>query len=158
MGQFRDRMDDELRLRGYSASTRDCYVRCVRNFVRHFMRPPDQLTLEHIRQYQLHLTRDRHVAWTYFNQVVCALCFFYREVLKKNWEVRHIPYQKTGRKLPEILSPAEVAALLRATGNLIDSCVNNAILVDTSTGGRPSCGPKVRQTSWKTVGGVPSNC
>ena len=104
MGQFRDRMDDELRIRGYSASTRECYVRCVRNFVRHFMRPPDQLTLEHIRQYQLHLTRDRHVAWTYFNQVVCALRFFYREVLKKDWEVRHIPYQKAGRKLPEILS------------------------------------------------------
>ena len=27
MGQFRDRMDDELRLRGYSASTRECYLR-----------------------------------------------------------------------------------------------------------------------------------
>jgi integrase/recombinase XerD len=96
MGQFRDRMDEDLRMRGHSASTRECYVRCVRNFVRHFMRPPDQLTLEHIRQYQLHLTRERHVAWTYFNQVVCALRFFYREVLKTDWEVRHIPYQKTG--------------------------------------------------------------
>jgi site-specific recombinase XerD len=118
MGQFRDRMDEELRIRGYSTSTRECYVRCVRNFVRHFMRPPDQLTLEHIRQYQLHLTRERHVAWSYFNQVVCALRFFYREVLKTDWEVRHIPYQKTGRTLPEILSPAEVAALFKATGNL----------------------------------------
>ena len=39
MGKFRDRMDDELRLRGYSASTRECYVRGVHNFVRHFMRP-----------------------------------------------------------------------------------------------------------------------
>ena len=66
---------------------------------------PDQLTLEHIRQYQLHLTRERHVAWTYFNQVVCALRFFYREVLKADWEVRRIPYQKTGRKLPEIHEP-----------------------------------------------------
>jgi integrase/recombinase XerD len=118
MGKFRDRMDDELRLRGYSASTRECYVRGVHNFVRHFMRPPDQLTLEHIRQYQLYLTRDCHVAWSYFNQVVCALRFFYHEVLKKDWDVRRIPYQKTGRQLPEILSPEEVAALFKATGNL----------------------------------------
>jgi site-specific recombinase XerD len=131
MGQFRDRMDDELRLRGYSASTRECYVRGVRNFVRHFMRPPDQLTLEHIREYQLHLTRDRHVAWSYFNQVVCALRFFYREVLKKNWDVRHIPYQKTGRKLPEILSPQEVAALFKATGNL----KHRALLMTMYSGG-----------------------
>ena len=49
MGRFHDRMDDDLRIRGYSANTRECYLRCVRNFVRHFMRPPDQLTPEHIR-------------------------------------------------------------------------------------------------------------
>lgn len=131
MGQFRDRMDDELRIRGYSASTRECYVRCVRNFVRHFMRPPDQLTLEHIRQYQLHLTRQRQVSWAYFNQVVCALRFFYREVLKTGWEVRHIPYQKTGRTLPEILSPEEVAALFKATGNL----KHRALLMTMYAGG-----------------------
>jgi hypothetical protein len=31
MGQFRDRMDEELRIRGYGTSTRECDVRCVRN-------------------------------------------------------------------------------------------------------------------------------
>ena len=49
MGRFRDRMDEDLRIRGYSANTRASYLRCVRHFVRHFMRPPDQLTPEHIR-------------------------------------------------------------------------------------------------------------
>lgn len=47
MGRFRDRMDEDLRIRGYSANTRECSLRCVH----HFMRPPDQLTPEHIRQY-----------------------------------------------------------------------------------------------------------
>ena len=55
MGRFRDRMDEELRIRGYSANTRDCYLRRVRHFVRHFMIPPDRLTPEHVRQYQLYL-------------------------------------------------------------------------------------------------------
>ncbi len=59
MGRFRDRTDDDLRIRGYSANTRASDLRCVRQFVRHFMRSPDQLTPEHIRQYQLHLTRDQ---------------------------------------------------------------------------------------------------
>ena len=66
-------MDEDLRIRGYSANTRASYLRCVRHFGGHFMRPPDQLTPEHVRQYQLYLTRDRHVSWPYFNQVVCAL-------------------------------------------------------------------------------------
>jgi len=83
MGRFRDRMDDDLRIHGYSANTRECYLRRVRHFVRHFMRPPDQLTPEHIRGDQLYLTRDRHVSWPYFNQVVCALRVFYRQVLTK---------------------------------------------------------------------------
>ena len=81
-------MDEELRIRGYSASTRDCYLRRVRHFVRHFMIPPDRLTPEHVRQYQLYLTRDRHVSWTSFNQAVCALRFFYGQVLKQDWGVR----------------------------------------------------------------------
>ena len=44
MGRFHDRMDDDLRIRGYSANTRASYLRGVRHCVRHFMRPPDQLT------------------------------------------------------------------------------------------------------------------
>ena len=59
MGTFRDRIDEELRLRGYAATTRETYLRIVRAFVRSFMRPPDQLTLEHINRYQLDLTRRR---------------------------------------------------------------------------------------------------
>ena len=118
MGRFRDRMDEELRIRGYSANTRECYLRCVRHFVGHFMVPPDRLVPEQVRQYQLYLTRDRHISWSYFNQVVCALRFFYRQVLKKDWAVEQIPYQRTGRKLPEILSPQEVTALLQAPTNL----------------------------------------
>lgn len=131
MGRFHDRMDEDLRIRGYSANTRASYLRGVRHFVRHFMRPPDQLTPEHIRQYQLYLTRDRRVSWSYFNQIVCALRFFYRQVLKTDWAVEQIPYQRTGRKLPEILSPQEVAALLRATPNL----KHRALLMTMYAGG-----------------------
>jgi site-specific recombinase XerD len=124
-------MEEDLRIRGYSANTRASYLRCVRHFVRHFMRPPDQLTPEHIRQYQLYLTRDRQVSWPYFNQVVCALRFFYRQVLKTDWAVAQIPYQRTGRRLPEILSPQEVAALFRATANL----KHRALLMTMYAGG-----------------------
>ena len=34
MGRFHDRMDEDLRIRGYSANTRASYLRCVRHFVR----------------------------------------------------------------------------------------------------------------------------
>ncbi len=49
MGKFQDRMDRELRIRGLAESTRQSYLEKMRCFVRHFMRPPDELTAEAMR-------------------------------------------------------------------------------------------------------------
>ncbi len=40
----------------------------------------------------------------------------------------------------------------------IDYCVNNAIMMDTPTGGRPSCGSRVLRKSWRIAAVVPSSC
>ncbi|MEE8143006.1 MAG: site-specific integrase [Planctomycetota bacterium] len=118
MGQYRDRMERDLQIRGFSPSTQECYLGRMKTFVRYFMRPPDQLTLEDIHTYQLHLTRERKVSWAVFNQAVAALRFFYGVTLEQDWEIRRIPYQKTGRKLPVVLSQGEVQALLQTLKNL----------------------------------------
>ena len=98
MGKFQDLMDRELRIRGLAENTRRSYLDTMRCFVRYFMRPPDQLTAEDVKQYQLFLTKERRVAWSTFNVHVCAIRFFYRHVLPVPWDVEHIPYQRTGRR------------------------------------------------------------
>ena len=118
MGQYRDRMERDLQIRGFSPCTQQCYLGRMKAFVGYFMRPPDQLTLEDIHTYQLHLTRERKVSWGVFNQSVAALRFFYGVTLERDWDVRRIPYQKTGRKLPVVLSKGEVKALLDTLRNL----------------------------------------
>ena len=118
MGKFQDLMDRELRIRGLAENTRTSYLEKMRCFVRHFMRPPDQLTPEEVKQYQLFLTKERRVTWSTFNVHVCAIRFFYREVLRVPWDVEHIPYQRTGKRLPVVLSGEEVVALLVAATNL----------------------------------------
>jgi len=50
MGKFLDLMDRELRIRGLAENTRESYLTNMRCFVRHFMRPPDQLTAEDVKQ------------------------------------------------------------------------------------------------------------
>ena len=104
MGKFQDLMDRELRIRGLAENTRRSYLEKMQRFVRHFMRAPDQLTAEDVKQYQLFLTKDRRVTWSTFNVNVCAIRFFYRNVLRVEWNVEHIPYQKTGTRLPVVLS------------------------------------------------------
>jgi site-specific recombinase XerD len=99
--------------------------------VRFFMRPPDELTLEDIHAYQLHLTRDRKVCWAVFNQSVCAIRFFYAVTLNRDWDIQRIPYQKTGRKLPVVLSCEEVSKLFQVVTNL----KHRAILMTAYAGG-----------------------
>ena len=59
MTHLRQIMLEELRRRNYSESTVRAYIRTVEHFAEHFHRPPDQLDLEHIRQYQANLGRAR---------------------------------------------------------------------------------------------------
>jgi integrase/recombinase XerD len=118
MGQFQDRMDADMEIRGLALNTRKAYLRAMRRFVQHFMRPPDEMTEEDIRRYQLHLTRERKVSWGVFNLAVAGIKFFYRVTLKKKWDIEEIPYQRKPRKLPEILSAEKVLALISSLRNL----------------------------------------
>lgn len=131
MGEFRDRMERDLEIRGFSLSTRQAYLARMKAMVRFFMRPPDKLTLEDIHAYQLHLTRDCRVGWATFNQTVCAIRFFYGVTLEKDWDIQRIPYQKTGRKLPVVLSCEEVSKLFQVVTNL----KHRAILMTAYAGG-----------------------
>ena len=118
MTQLRRKMLEELQLRNYSPHTQRAYIRCVANFAKHFKVEPDRLGPEHIRQYQLLLVQQKKLSWAVFNQTVCALRFFYHDVLHRNWMIEHIPYPRHEQKLPLVLSPAEVAALFQSTPNL----------------------------------------
>ncbi len=117
MGRLQDQMERELRIRGYAEGTRINYLQAMQRFVRYFMRSPDELTVEDVKQYQLFLTKERKVAWSTFNIQVCAIRFFYEKVLEVDWDIERIPYQKCAKKLPVVLSGKEICALLDATRN-----------------------------------------
>jgi site-specific recombinase XerD len=67
MTPLRERFIEDLRLRNRAPNTIECYVRHVRQFAEHFRRSPEQVGIEEIRQYQLHLL-ERKVSWSCFNQ------------------------------------------------------------------------------------------
>jgi site-specific recombinase XerD len=110
-------MLDDMRMRNLSECTQEVYVRVVAQFARHFGQSPDQLERGHVREYLLHLVR-RHVSWSRFNQVRCALHFFYRVTLGKDWPKEEIVCAKTPKRLPVILSRDEVRQLFAARHRL----------------------------------------
>ncbi len=114
MTHLRQIMLEELERRNYAPSTIRAYIRTVEHFARHFHRPPDQLGLEHIRQYQAAMFRTWKLAPNTVTQRLAALRFFYIQVLKQGWSVAETPYPKKVLHLPEILSQQEVARLIDA--------------------------------------------
>jgi site-specific recombinase XerD len=105
-------------LRNYSRKTQEVYVECVSLFARYFGKSPEWLGPEDIRRYQLHLAHEKKASWSRFNQTVCALRFLYRHTLHKDWIIPHLPFPRKESKLPEVLSPEEVARFLAAIPEL----------------------------------------
>jgi len=108
-------MLEELERRNYAPSTIRAYIRTVEHYSRHFHRPPDQLGLDHIREYQAAMFRTWKLAPNTVTQRLAALRFLYIQVLKRGWSAAETPYPKKVLHLPEILSQQEVARLIDAT-------------------------------------------
>src|ERR1700677_1214048 len=118
MTALRQRMLEDLRIRNYAPTTVACYIRSVAEFAQHFNKPPDQLGPEEIRSWQLFLLNEKRVKLSSYIQAVCALRFFYRNTLHRRIEIDRIPLPRYEKKLPVILSKAEVKELLEAPKNL----------------------------------------
>ncbi len=120
MGKFCDQMERDMRTRGLSSSTVYTYLNCMRNFVKFFMRSPDGLTLEDIREFQDYVANDRKVSFSQFNQYVAALKFFYSVTVKRDWNLQEIRYQKRLKRTPLVMSIEEVLKLFGAALSLRD--------------------------------------
>ncbi len=109
-----DRMRESIRLRHYSIRTEDTYVHWVRRFILfHRKRHPLELGASEVASFLTHLAIDRGVGASTQNQAKSALLFLYRVVLGTTlpW-LDEIVAAKDTRRLPVVLSPAEVRSLL----------------------------------------------
>lgn len=120
MGMFRDAMERAMALRGFAPKTRSAYLSWVRRLIQFSRIVPDQLTNDHVRAYLLHLTQERKLAFSTFNQALNAARFFFLEVLRKPFVVEGLRYQKPPRRLPVVMNDEEVSRLLAAAVSLRD--------------------------------------
>ena len=62
MTQLRQRMIEDMQLRGLAPRTQESYLAAVVGLARYFKRSPDLLSDEEVRSYFLHLVSERHLA------------------------------------------------------------------------------------------------
>ncbi|WP_246112904.1 site-specific integrase [Allorhodopirellula solitaria] len=61
---------------------------------------------------------NKNLAYSSFNQAVCALRFLYTHSIRVPWPVSMVPFGKSPKTLPVVLSRNEVNELLTCTKNL----------------------------------------
>jgi site-specific recombinase XerD len=117
MSPLRRRMIEDMTIRKFAPKTQHDYVQRVKNFTAFLGRSPDMASFEDVRRYQLHLAASG-VGVPTINQTVSTLRFFFKVTLKRHEIVEHTHVIHEPRKLPVVLSPAEVARLLDAAPGL----------------------------------------
>jgi site-specific recombinase XerD len=113
-------MLEELQRRNYSPSTIRGYILAVKQFADYFGKPPDRLGATHVQRFQWYLLQERKLNPGTVEMRMSALRFFFKKMLKRrDMHFDDLPFPKTPRKLPTVLSPEEVGRMIDGTTNLM---------------------------------------
>ena len=105
-----------LKLQGKSQKTIDAYSRAVRRISEYFDCCPDQLTLEQREKYFSKLVEFR--SWSTVKVDRLGLQFYWKHVLKLDWQWVNIIKPPKIHTIPDILTLIEIENLIGATRKL----------------------------------------
>ena len=108
------RYREELQVRHYARRTVQTYEQWLRRFLRfHALRHPREMGSDEVNAFLSHLAVDLNVSPSTQNQALSALLFLYRELLERDLELDGVVRARTRRRLPVVLTPEEVRAVLQ---------------------------------------------
>lgn len=130
MNPLRQRMVEDMQLRGLSEKTQDAYVRAVRQLAEHCGKSPDCISEEELRLFFLYLQNDKQVSSSTLTVALSGIKFFYEHTLRREWATLDLVRPARKKKLPVVLSIAQVRCILghirhlryRACLNTIYAC------------------------------------
>lgn len=147
MTRLRERMLEDLRLRGLAPKTQEAYVGAVRQLAAHYHKPPDQVTEEELRQYFLFLTDDKQVSPSTLTIALTGIKFFYQRTLGRDWPTLDLVRPVREKKLPTVLSVEEVGLILsRVYSPRYRTCLGTLY----------ACGLRLREGTHLQVGDIDS--
>lgn len=112
MTPLRQRMIEDMQLRGLSPNTQRAYIQVVRDLALHYKQSPDKLTEEQIREYFIYLTTESQLSRSSCTVALCGIRFLYTYTLKREWFALDVMRPGKPKKQPVVLSHDEVQAIL----------------------------------------------
>ena len=133
MTNFLNKLETELKLRGFSQKTIDSYIFHNKKFLEFTrlqksanfqtslseggnQRQPGNITQSDIKSYLAYLISEKKQSPSSVNLALCALKFFYEEVLEKDI-FRKISTPKQEKKIPVVLTKEEIFGMINTIKN-----------------------------------------
>lgn len=107
----------EAEKRNLKDSTIQAYCHAVKYYLDFTGKEISCLSIDDVDAF-LHQKRLEGLAPETYNHYHSAIRFFYKRILKMNWDIEDIPRMKRDRSLPTVLSRQEINAIIVATPNL----------------------------------------
>jgi len=112
MTPLRQRMIEDMQLRGLAERTQDVYVFAIRQLAEYYSKSPDQITEEELRQYFLYLKNEKQVSRGTSTIALCAIKLLFERTLQREWPTLTLVRPPREAKLPVIFSVDEVHQVL----------------------------------------------
>jgi site-specific recombinase XerD len=112
MTVLRQKMIEDMQLRGFAVRTQEAYLNAVRQLAKHYHKSPDQIDEEELRQYFLFLKNEKHAARATCTIALCGIKFFFERTLGRDWKTFEFLRPPKEKRLPVVLSRAEVRSIL----------------------------------------------
>lgn len=112
MSPLRQRMIEDMQVRGLSPRTQESYIREVRQLALYYDKSPELLSDEELRQYCLYLRNQKQASRSSCTVALCAIKFLFERTLQRPWPLLELVRPPQAHTLPVVLSPAEVWQIL----------------------------------------------
>lgn len=112
MTPLRQRMLEDMQLRGLAPKTQDAYLRAVRQLAEYYARSPDRISEEELRQYFLYLKNEKQASASAFSIALCGIKFFYEHTLQRQWHTFELARAPKEHRLPKVLTREQVREIL----------------------------------------------
>jgi len=103
---------NELRLRGKSPRTIECYTQHLLRLEKFYHKKPELINENEMREYLLYMKDVKKYSEAFFKQAISAFRYYYQKTLHRRWNTLKFVYPKKEKKLPDVLSVKEVRLIL----------------------------------------------
>jgi integrase/recombinase XerD len=106
-----------LKCSGYAKSSIDSYSACLKRFLDHYKKSPQNISADEIRDYLA------NQSYSYIKQTVGALNILYSEIVPQPKKVQKFKYPRKEHKLPVVYSRKQIDKILFHTPNIKHKCI-----------------------------------